>query len=404
MMKLGMRICAIYFVLSVLFFSCRQSRFAENGIQTLSKLKYNQKPRVIIDKTSPTLLGATLPLGGSSEVVSRPSGGLEEGVLDTRNKPEDLLGVIRPTAPAAERGIIDPEVPAAEDDVIQPEVPAAEEVVQPKETHVKKRVKKYYEQDGKYKNKFDFTIVDREEFVYEELKTREDALKKFKDIKSLFREFYYDGKFDSKPYNAFSRGASFPNLVFSEILSYNPNLFNFRNPIDYVYLAFRYNCDRIYWLAFAAHKIYSVYKESRDYRYYEYKEACRKFVGRLSDMTTGSYYYLNFNHSLPYSKGKGIDKENFETKATLEDLSELNKHFVQYMNKMGKVVSVVMNNVYEVIHSIFEGYEITAEDFYKIFDKMNNDADIQKGIDIVIKDKEKMMEIFKEIVNRVRLD
>ncbi|WP_241766243.1 hypothetical protein [Borrelia crocidurae] len=404
MMKLGMRICAIYFVLSVLFFSCRQSRFAENGIQTLSKLKYNQKPRVIIDKTSPTLLGATLPLGGSSEVVSRPSGGLEEDVLDTRNKPQDLLGVIQPEVPEVEEVVIQPEVPAVEEVVIQPEVPAVEEVVQPKETHLKERVKKYYEQDGKYENKFDFTIVDREEFVYEELKTREDALKKFKDIKSLFLEFYYDVNFDSKPYNAFSNGASFPNLVFSEIFSYNPNLFNLRHPIKYVYLAFSCNGHKIYWLAFAAHKIYSVYKESRDYKYYEYKEACKKFIDRLSDMTTGSYYYLNFNHSLPYSKGRGIDKKNFETKATLEDLSELNKHFVQYMNKMKEVVSVVMHNVYKVIHSIFEGDEITAEDFYKIFDKMNNDADIQKGIDIVIKDKEKMMAIFKEIVNRVRLD
>ncbi|WP_051410716.1 hypothetical protein [Borrelia duttonii] len=402
-MKLGMRICAIYCVLSVLFFSCRQSRFTESSIRTLSKLKYNQKPRVIIGKTSPALLGATLPLGGSSEVVSRPSGSLEEGVLDTRNKPQDLLGVIQPAVPAAE-GVIQPAVPEVAEGVIQPAVPAAEEVVQPKETHVKKRVKKYYEQDGKYENKFDFTIVDREEFVYEELKTREDALKKFKDIKSLFHEFYYNKDFDSKPYNAFSYSSSLPNLVFSEIFSYNPNLFNLRHPIRYVYLAFCYNGDRIYWLAFAAHKIYSVYKESRYHKYYEYKEACKKFVDRLSDMTTGSYYYLNFNHDLPYSKGRNIDKKNFETKATLEDLSELNKHFVQYMNKMREVVSVVTCNVYDVIHSIFEGDEITAEDFYKIFDKMNNDADIQKGIDIVIKDKEKMMAIFREIVNRVRLD
>ncbi|WP_235047989.1 hypothetical protein [Borrelia hispanica] len=98
------------------------------------------------------------------------------------------------------------------------------------------------------------------------------------------------------------------------------------------------------------------------------------------------------------------DKENFETKATLEDLSELNKQIVQYMNKMREVVIVVMYNVYEVMQSILNGDEITAKDFYKIFDKMNNDADIQKGIDIVIEDKEKMMAIFKEIVNRVGLN
>lgn len=219
MMKLGMRICATYCVLSVLFFSCRQSRFTESGIRTLSKLKYNQKPRVIIGKTSAALLGATLLLGGSSEEVSRPSGSLEEGVLDTRNKPQDLLGVIQPAVPAAEEVVIQPAVPEVAEGIIQPEVPAAEEVVQPEETHVKKRVKKYYEQDGKYENKFDFTIVDREEFVYEELKTREDALKKFKDIKSLFHEFYYNKDFDSKPYNY---GMSFPNLVFSEIFSYKP--------------------------------------------------------------------------------------------------------------------------------------------------------------------------------------
>lgn len=91
MMKVGMGLCAIYFVLSVLFFGCRQSRFTESDIRTLSKLKYNPKPKVIIGETSSSLSGTTtLPLGGSSEVVSRPSGSLEEGVLDTRNEPEDL--------------------------------------------------------------------------------------------------------------------------------------------------------------------------------------------------------------------------------------------------------------------------------------------------------------------------
>ncbi|WP_235047988.1 hypothetical protein [Borrelia hispanica] len=188
-------------------------------------------------------------------------------------------------------GVLQPAAPAAVDSVIEPEVPAAEEVVQPKETGVKKRVKKYYEQDGKYKNKFNFYMDDPLACAYEESKTRNEAWEQFKSLRSLFFAYYGKDDFDSKPYNDFGDSKYFPNLVFSEIFPYHSNPFNLSYPIRYVYLAFSYNSIWIYWLAFATHQIYYVYKglrytESYDYNeHHKYKEAYKRFVDRLSDMT-----------------------------------------------------------------------------------------------------------------------
>ncbi|WP_160164808.1 hypothetical protein [Borrelia persica] len=104
----------------------------------------------------------------------------------------------------------------------------------------------------------------------------------------------------------------------------------------------------------------------------DYLGAIGDLLNRVASMTFGVYEKVTFSGR---SVNEFVSKKKFETNVTREGLVDFNQQFEIYLQKLRKVSGCIFNNILNVVFDR-DPKGIEAEDFYKVFYRMNNDQKI----------------------------
>ncbi|WP_024653664.1 hypothetical protein [Borrelia persica] len=364
-----LKLCMVLGTICTLFFGCDQKGFRGIGLSRLEK-----------DSLNSNFAGVRLPF-----LVGDKENGELQLVSKLKEAFEDISGVasVKSAREASEQAGVEA-------------VSGLEKRSVDFEQEVPTLVRGYEEN---YRNSIDFeTDIWNEITLQRKPGTIKEALEQCKEL----MKYFDSGKinFDENRVLALNL-FGLPKLIFVEVLPSIESRFTLKHSIEYACRAVWYRENAVYALLLGAEQIADTYQKSGYFYDLFWRRSFEILIDRVAEMMVGFDEYFDLV--------QGDDQLSHNRRYILENITNFRSIFYlirelkEYFQKLRKVADCIFDNILNVVldNGVLGGVE--AEDFYKVFDRMNKDPGIQKAIDIVVEAKKKAIFHFDVIFSDYRL-
>ncbi|WP_024653667.1 hypothetical protein [Borrelia persica] len=190
-------------------------------------------------------------------------------------------------------------------------------------------------------------------------------------------------------------GSKFPSFTPDNVLSLSRGSFSWGiyKPWDIYLVSFKRGKNYLYAFLYGMNQIQnSARKVKGDVGVY--LAGINSFLRKVSSMTHGFDVSLYFSGS----KSSILLERKFRDSVAMKLIIGFNLRFEKYLKKLKNVSNCILGNVLRVFERI-DTEKDSSQDFYSLFNKMNNDTKITEAIDIVKRDKDFLVRYFKSLLN-----
>ncbi|WP_024653669.1 hypothetical protein [Borrelia persica] len=363
------KVCMVLYTMCILFLSCGQKGVEGRDLRRLGKRDVGPRyiPKSGVGNNVGGAGSSVLKGGGqtvvSSHVVKGPGEGFETEVVDVGG----ALPVVSP-------GKKDPATDLEDDDgTAGANVPGYQNTIDLGEDILKDLEAK--------------TFTDREGVV--------DHFFRLKESFSVLENFKYYSPLNYRA-EVGEDGSKFPSFTSNDVLKlsrvpFSWGVYDIRN----IYLSSWRSKNYLYAFLYGMNQIEKSVREVKG-DVGVYLAGINSFLQKMSSMT----YNLDVCLSFPSTKAKDstLLEKKFRKHIEIKRIRNFNSNFEKYLKKLKSVSDCIFGNVLRVLKKI-DTEKDSSQDFYSLFNKMNNDTKITEAIDIVVRDKDSLIQYFKSILN-----